>query len=622
MTEATDGFKWFGEGFDGFPRRLPDDCVEYVIFYIDAQSKDIEVRQKLREVQAGANSLTKKLLQGFIWQRDPFKLQLVKEKGLSFLRGRTNYGDSVEDEWLVVYILRQLSERFPEIWISVVDTDGQFLLIEAANVLPKWLNPEIAENRVWINAAKLYLIPPEQLAADPRLGKQSVSAITVLDAHEFIQKNPTKLLHSPSVQKEAFYRLEKYPQQIEQSLHHALVMLPRKLAYILHQDETCITAAIEAFYLRDPIALRPLQAQNSEKLFFPPQDFVTMSVKFTKVAYAQLKSQQFSAPTSWTKIASRDHNTRARAMAELGMKLSCGFEMLISDPQNKDKKQVRQIALLLEDIEDGQDHLPSQAEMEAWPQREDNEDWLNISFEDFEKELAGQKAREASSPLDGFGDKVAQENLRRMVGRFESFLNDDTAGVDGAEFLDDLGSDEDQSEDDMSSQGSGGMSVDAEIDFNEEKFTAMMREMMGLEPERQGKDSSQPAEKGNELCLERNIEELEINETARAIEHELRDAGALRLDGDDHDDSSLKLKSLHNSDPHESPEGPMQSATATTSADETGDEVDIDLNLARNLLESFKGQGGKAGPSGNLMGSMGMRMPRDEGDGSRRPSSS
>lgn len=64
------------------------------------------------------------------------------------LRGRTNYGDSVEDEWLIVYILRQLSEQFREIWISVVDTDGQFLLIEAANVLPTWLNPEIAENRV------------------------------------------------------------------------------------------------------------------------------------------------------------------------------------------------------------------------------------------------------------------------------------------------------------------------------------------------------------------------------------------------------------------------------------------------------------------------------------------
>lgn len=68
--------------------------------------------------------------------------------GLSFLRGRTNYGDSVEDEWLIVYLLRELSRTFTDLWIKTVDTDGEFLLIEAANVLPSWLNPENADNRV------------------------------------------------------------------------------------------------------------------------------------------------------------------------------------------------------------------------------------------------------------------------------------------------------------------------------------------------------------------------------------------------------------------------------------------------------------------------------------------
>ena len=82
MTEATDGLKWFGEGFDGFPRRLPDDCVEYAIYYLNAQAKDIDIRQKLREVQARANLMTKQILQGFIWQRETFKLELVRDKGI------------------------------------------------------------------------------------------------------------------------------------------------------------------------------------------------------------------------------------------------------------------------------------------------------------------------------------------------------------------------------------------------------------------------------------------------------------------------------------------------------------------------------------------------------------
>lgn len=52
------------------------------------------------------------------------------------------------DEWLIVYLLRELSNKFLDAWIRVYDTDGEFLLIEAANTLPKWLNPEVAENRV------------------------------------------------------------------------------------------------------------------------------------------------------------------------------------------------------------------------------------------------------------------------------------------------------------------------------------------------------------------------------------------------------------------------------------------------------------------------------------------
>lgn len=167
MNGSTEDFKWFGEGFDGFPRGLPDDCVDYALYIIDTKLQQIDIRHKLREVQKSANVLTKKLLEGYIWQRDNFKLNFAQEKGMSlgysrrsgarinavtpglqFLRGRTNYGDSIEDEWLIVYILHQLSREHPDVWIRAVDRDGQFLLIEAANQLPTWLNPEVAKFRV------------------------------------------------------------------------------------------------------------------------------------------------------------------------------------------------------------------------------------------------------------------------------------------------------------------------------------------------------------------------------------------------------------------------------------------------------------------------------------------
>jgi hypothetical protein len=67
---------------------------------------------------------------------------------VNLLRGRTEYGDSIEDEWIIVYILRELTKTFPELWVKVTDSDGEFLLVEAAATLPRWLEPDIADNRV------------------------------------------------------------------------------------------------------------------------------------------------------------------------------------------------------------------------------------------------------------------------------------------------------------------------------------------------------------------------------------------------------------------------------------------------------------------------------------------
>jgi hypothetical protein len=67
---------------------------------------------------------------------------------VTLLRGKTDYGDSVEDEWVIVWMLRELARKFDDLWIKIHDNDGEFLLIEAAGTLPQWMEPEVAENRV------------------------------------------------------------------------------------------------------------------------------------------------------------------------------------------------------------------------------------------------------------------------------------------------------------------------------------------------------------------------------------------------------------------------------------------------------------------------------------------
>jgi hypothetical protein len=43
----------------------------------------------------------------------------------------------------------------PQVW----DNDGEFLLIEAAYALPRWLSPENATSRVWLRSGALHVVP-------------------------------------------------------------------------------------------------------------------------------------------------------------------------------------------------------------------------------------------------------------------------------------------------------------------------------------------------------------------------------------------------------------------------------------------------------------------------------
>jgi hypothetical protein len=60
MDLPQDDLKWFGQGFDGFPKKLPDDVVEYIIFIIDTTLSDIQTRERLQAFQRSLYQLEKK----------------------------------------------------------------------------------------------------------------------------------------------------------------------------------------------------------------------------------------------------------------------------------------------------------------------------------------------------------------------------------------------------------------------------------------------------------------------------------------------------------------------------------------------------------------------------------
>ncbi len=641
-----DGLKWFGEGFDGFPKRLPDDCVEYIIYIIDnKQSQDsFATRNRLNQIAKASQQSTKELLKDYIWQRDAFELKLYPQLDSSgnekspapdvlsqqrrpYLKGRTSFGDSIADEWLIVYMLLEMSKQYPDAWIRVYDTDGEFLLIEAANALPKWLNPEIAENRVWISNGHLRIIP---LATDQKASRN----LAIEEAIALISRTPDKLIISPFIEDEAFHRVKDYPTAIRSSLHHAQITLPRSLAYLLHRKAAYISPAIESFYLRDPVSMKPLTTKDTSTLYFPPDDLVTTSVRFTKVGYAQVRSQVFETPPAWTGVLPKLRDGKV----EMGMKVACGCEMLLQDEQNKNRKDVREMKMLLEDVNSSEEALPTDEDIASWPQVQDDEKWLDIDYNEFEKELSGQKkqgAKGAQTDGKGIGDATAQANLRKMVSRFEDFLDDDAAGADGAE-----GDDEDDDEDDSSSEVSS-QGEDKDASFDEAEFEKAMKEMMGMPPDQV--EESGLLDEARKLALEDEAsvgsadvdEDEEMKNVMALMEQELKGHGALELNDGILKKTKKAVTPQQNGEKKKSvlfgPERPPSmnfKVQDVESADEEvgpGDEElssddedynDVDLGLAKNMLESFKGQAGLSGPAGNLMRSLGINMPRDEGSDS------
>ena len=640
MPPTDEDIAWFKSTFHPIPKpALPDDCIEYSIYVLSASldpANDSEARLKLRGVQKYSAELQKAWLKDYIWQRQGFALELQKENGevcmptegtakskltaltgVSLLRGRTEYGDSIGDEWVIVWLLREVSKKFGDAWIKVTDSDGEFLLIEASGSLPSWLEPDVAENRVWIHDGQLKIVTP----AKPSKSSKSIGEkISLQDARQILLNEPKRLMHSIRMEEEAFYRLRNYPVQIKTNMHHTLVTIPRKIAFLLRQKPAYISPAIEAFYLRDPIALKPLNSKDAGKsMTFPPHDLVTASVRFPKVGYAQLRSQDFPPPAIFREAVTSTSGSKLDARADTGMKITCGFEMLLSDSQHQDNPAVREMRMLLDDLDTGDESMPSDAEIEKWPKQEDDEKWLDIDFADLEKELEGRKGEPKPGKTRDFGDKAAQENLQRIVKQFEDFLGDDKAGPDGACLFDEATDDESEDEE-LEDGDDSGAEVEKELDFDEDEFSRMMQQIMGMPSEvmreimtgklGSGAQASQPTPIGKPSSRVQEADDgsseggdEDMEEVTKQMEAELREHAALNLDAPAQ--KAAEGKRAINKRDEES----------QSSEDDDEGVNDIDVNLVRNLLESFKAQSGMPGPGGNMMGSMGLSLPRDVQDG-------
>ncbi|ESR39500.1 protein ecdysoneless-like [Citrus sinensis] len=619
--------------------RLPDDTVFYSIYPDSTLSTS-----SLQSIHLQILDHLSPLISDYIWQHEPFNLSL-STTAIPHLHGHLRFGDNLEDEWFTVFLLFEISRAFHALSIRVWDSDGEFLLIEAAFHLPRWLNPDNSENRLFIRRGDLHIIPKTSLP-DP----------TLVDSLNFLINNENESRASEAIQNAVKRKISDYPHRAKRNMHNVRVRVPVSVAQVLKHEPCLISLAVEGFYDRDIDTMK--YAAKMERFLSKgkEEELVLVNVKMSRAMYAQLMQQTFQAPKCYP-MPSRSGDAAGYLEAELGMKIACGFEMVYWQrkkegdegkgstrskyfesleksgyfegliPGSKEYKRlmenaeeyyrksnlfVRTSEMLSAPVRriDEILALPHSANdfssQEVPPSDDDSwlysgEDELNSTLQEREKELelynsklnSKQKSKESqdsgpssSKDIDDFDPRDIAKTMQAFVRKVSSYKgaevpenrNLEEVDLDVDRFMKDMESVmkdqgcQDIADNDDSEEGSS-----SDMDFDEFK------------------DGSDVAEEDNN-----DGEDTFMSSYSDALNSELRN-------------TSLKKSFIHaNEEPFKKSEG---ASNATDGMDEDFTPVDVDLNLVKNLLDSFSSQQGLPGPTSNLLGLMGVKLPKDDDKG-------
>ncbi len=304
---------------------------------------------------------------GHIWQHDPFQLEVdptAEDEGTprattrsatpaaassnttppphpyprACLRGRSRFGDNIDDEWLIVHVLAELTRAFDGAVAKVHDNDGQFLLIEAAEHLPPWLSPANSDHRVFLYRGGLHVVAE---GIDTSTGREVAQPVNDARAAALVRDDRVSTAASDAMNAAVATRHNVFPDAARRSVHVAHAYLPQRVATLLHRRPQLVADATRAFYLRssEDSALCSTMAR------FPPLRHarVASAVKFTRCLFSQLVSQKFHAPKPFKGFMPTADKTNGDGAsgslaipqseldaADVGMRLTCGFEIMFA----------------------------------------------------------------------------------------------------------------------------------------------------------------------------------------------------------------------------------------------------------------------------------------------------
>ncbi|XP_008319832.1 protein ecdysoneless homolog [Cynoglossus semilaevis] len=646
-------------------RVISEDTVQYKLFLVqtdDPSSQQTEEHLTQLAEQILANVAP--LLIQFIWQNQPFNLRYHSEKGgvPAHIGGSTQFGDNVEDEWFIVYLLQQITENFPQLAARVEDNDGEFLLIEAADYLPKWLNPDTSENRVFFYQGELHILPCPSKSSPLGIAKDVVPSVA--QALSLLYTQPDACRASPKITAAVKKRLEGYPEKIGTNLHRAHCFVPAGVAQVLTLRPDLVAPAVSAFYLRDPVDLQACRSFRT----FPPDTRVLTSVTFTRCLYAQLQQQHFS-PDRRSGFSLPPSSHPQYKAHELGMKLAHGFEILCSkcrlpssepdapvscNPQWKGflgslksngyfreelegSARWRELMRSAENffrqsvassscvLSPGQEVLqtlrscsaPSVEELktqESQLPQEDSDSWLNITAQDLEQML--QERSSGQVHVSGQNSSQQMSSQVRRVSDEKEEEKEDEQEKDSSYSLVAVSQGMKNFLSAMSSHEGAELPWSSScrpFSLEPDVMAGALDKLLGGEEKEEEELDSDDLDEDEEDDEEEEGE----NEEEESLGHDEMN-GAESLDSlrrymDQMDQELMDTnvgKSFSNHNKAASVHAPGSDALPGEGGEEEEIQpLDVDLNLISNLLESLSCQEGLAGPASNLLQSLGLHLP-------------
>ncbi|CAM8915776.1 unnamed protein product [Rhodiola kirilowii] len=648
-TSADEPYSIFAEK----NARLPEDTVFYAIFPdFSLPSKSINPNsvtppQLMSELQSLHLQIVESVspyTSGYIWQHEPFTLSvssspscICSSSQVPHLHGKVRFGDNLEDEWFVVYLLFEVSRRFRNVSVRVWDTDGEFLLIEAAFYLPRWIDPENSENRVFVRGGDVHIVPRDKL--------QNPSLVESLS---FLVQFEEKCRASEKVQMSIKNRIGEYPERARRNVHHVRVRVPLSVAQVLKHEPCLISLAVEGFYDRDIDTMK--YAAKMER-FLPKgkgEELVLVWVKMSRAMYAQLLQQTFQAPKCYPMPPRTDG--AAYAEAELGMKIACGFEMMYQLrrkggmegkgsswdafreslersgyfegllPGSQEYKRLMENAEAyyrnsslfsraseimsapvrrIDEILAMPCSLNDFSSLEVPPSDEDSwlyngEDELNAALLEREKEMElynneNKKKEKSKDPQEeGTSGSANDFDLGNIAKTMQAFV-EKVSTYKGAEVPEKRNDDE--------------------VNFDVDRFMKDMESVMG-----NTSNTQDDVEDGSSSDIDFDDSDEDIEEDIKEGERD-----PFMQSYSDALNEELKTTTLEKSFVRADHESDIVNNNKAMSSNQTEDmdvdftPVDVDVNLVKSILDSISSQQGLPGPASNLLELMGIQLPPDAG---------